>query len=311
LGATNTIIAGFLTYLKGSGLPHRLKYYQHEWAKVREYIEQRERDFSFGVLTADHVQSEVVVVREMYELVKADIESNRPDRFVGTNPQHLRGGAAPSPASLPPLSLPFRNLTEGAAAKQQKWTHDIEAKQSDASAAMHHAQSSAHALFGQARGVKDRLEHKLHDLGRMEKEMEAHGREMAAEQQHGLAARVERAGDDIATLGHQLETTATDAVARQRSGVEDAVARQRSGVEDAVARQRIVVADASSAARDGVVRQREAAEQALARTEEAATGAVTQQRHAAEDAMTAAAQAATDAIDEQRTAAAATIAPRR
>ena len=30
-GAINTVIAGFLTYLKGSGLPGRLQYFQHEW----------------------------------------------------------------------------------------------------------------------------------------------------------------------------------------------------------------------------------------------------------------------------------------
>ncbi|KAL9091585.1 MAG: hypothetical protein Q9159_001323 [Coniocarpon cinnabarinum] len=32
-GAINTVIAGFLTFLKGSGLPNRLKYYRGEWMK--------------------------------------------------------------------------------------------------------------------------------------------------------------------------------------------------------------------------------------------------------------------------------------
>lgn len=41
-GAINTVIAGFLAYLKGSGQPMRYKYYAHEWSKIREYIEQRE-----------------------------------------------------------------------------------------------------------------------------------------------------------------------------------------------------------------------------------------------------------------------------
>ena len=45
-GAINTVIAGILTFLKGSGLPNRFKYYQTEWKRVREFIEQRERDFS-------------------------------------------------------------------------------------------------------------------------------------------------------------------------------------------------------------------------------------------------------------------------
>lgn len=42
-GAINTILASVLTFLKGSGLPNRMKYYHNELTKVREYIEQRER----------------------------------------------------------------------------------------------------------------------------------------------------------------------------------------------------------------------------------------------------------------------------
>lgn len=41
-GAINTVCAGFLTYLKGSGVPQRFKYYASEWKQLREYIEQRE-----------------------------------------------------------------------------------------------------------------------------------------------------------------------------------------------------------------------------------------------------------------------------
>lgn len=65
LGAINTVIAGFFTYLKGSGLPNRLKYFQPKWGKVREYIEQRERDFS-----CEHndisVHDGVDTIRRMY-----------------------------------------------------------------------------------------------------------------------------------------------------------------------------------------------------------------------------------------------------
>ncbi|KAF2095916.1 hypothetical protein NA57DRAFT_43740, partial [Rhizodiscina lignyota] len=75
LGAINIVIAGFLTYLKGSGLPNRLKYFQHEWGKVREYIEQRERDFSCSH-TDISVHEEVNIIRRMYEEVRADIEAN-------------------------------------------------------------------------------------------------------------------------------------------------------------------------------------------------------------------------------------------
>ena len=80
-GAMNTILAGFLTFLKGSGLPNRLKYYENEWTKVREYIEQRERDFATDHSDLDLVQ-ELLFVERMYGDVKRDIEANTPDSYV-------------------------------------------------------------------------------------------------------------------------------------------------------------------------------------------------------------------------------------
>ena len=44
VGAANTVIAGLLSFTKGQGLPNRLLQYQNTLRKVREYIEQRERD---------------------------------------------------------------------------------------------------------------------------------------------------------------------------------------------------------------------------------------------------------------------------
>ncbi|TAQ83942.1 hypothetical protein B7494_g7733 [Chlorociboria aeruginascens] len=80
-GAINTVIAGLLTFLKGSGLPNRLRYYQAEWRKVREFIEQRERDFSRPGCTLDpHVVA--TLVEKLYEETKADLESNTPDRYA-------------------------------------------------------------------------------------------------------------------------------------------------------------------------------------------------------------------------------------
>ncbi|KAL2200459.1 hypothetical protein P885DRAFT_27524 [Corynascus similis CBS 632.67] len=79
-GAINTVIAGFLTYLKGSGYPARFKYCSGEWKKIREYIEHRERDFSLETCTLD-VYEEIDVVREMYETTKRDIEMNNPEAY--------------------------------------------------------------------------------------------------------------------------------------------------------------------------------------------------------------------------------------
>ncbi|KAH8727562.1 hypothetical protein GQ44DRAFT_611085, partial [Phaeosphaeriaceae sp. PMI808] len=74
-GAVNTVIAGLLTYLKGSGLPNRIRYYEHEWKRVREYIEQRERDFSRPDCGLD-VNEIVASIEAMYEQVKTDIQTN-------------------------------------------------------------------------------------------------------------------------------------------------------------------------------------------------------------------------------------------
>lgn len=75
-GALNTIMAGILTYLKGSGLPDRLKHYQNEWRNIREYIEQRERELCLVGCEID-VQEEILIVERMYEGVKREIEATK------------------------------------------------------------------------------------------------------------------------------------------------------------------------------------------------------------------------------------------
>ncbi|KAJ9130820.1 hypothetical protein NKR23_g12018 [Pleurostoma richardsiae] len=79
-GAINTVIAGFLTFLKGSGLPGRLKYFGSEWKKIREYIEQRERDFSRQGCTLN-VHEVVNTIEQMYANTKREIEMNTPDSY--------------------------------------------------------------------------------------------------------------------------------------------------------------------------------------------------------------------------------------
>ncbi|OJJ46151.1 hypothetical protein ASPZODRAFT_66952 [Penicilliopsis zonata CBS 506.65] len=70
-GAINTIVAGVLTYLKGSGLPDTLKERRRQWRDVREYIEFREREFCLRECTLD-VYEEVKVVQRMYDLVRGE-----------------------------------------------------------------------------------------------------------------------------------------------------------------------------------------------------------------------------------------------
>jgi hypothetical protein len=91
-GALNTVIAGILTYLKGSGLPNRIRYYENSWKRVREYIEQRERDFSRQDCSLD-VNEIVSTIEAMYEQVKADIQSNTPDNYISVTDMRARATA--------------------------------------------------------------------------------------------------------------------------------------------------------------------------------------------------------------------------
>jgi len=118
-GAINTVLAGFLTYLKGSGLPHRLKYYANEIVKVREYIEQREREFARGDLDID-LREEVKIIENMYENVKRDIEVNTPESYVSIT----------SNTRAPPPSLGNRSRF-GAPQERQDlddWRYNVDEK---------------------------------------------------------------------------------------------------------------------------------------------------------------------------------------
>jgi hypothetical protein len=95
-GAINTVIAGLLTYLKGSGLPNRIRYYENEWKRVREFIEQRERDFSRPDCRLD-VNEVVSAIEAMYEQVKVDIQTNIPDNYISVSDARARATASTTP----------------------------------------------------------------------------------------------------------------------------------------------------------------------------------------------------------------------
>ena len=95
-GAINTVIAGFLTYLKGSGLPNRHKFYASSWSKVREYMEQREREFERADCLLD-VEEVIKKVEDMYEEVRLDIEANEPEAYTSTGQIKRNQGLTPGP----------------------------------------------------------------------------------------------------------------------------------------------------------------------------------------------------------------------
>ena len=105
-GAINTIIAGILTYLKGSGLPNRYKDQQNRWRKVREYIEQRERDFCLDRCTLK-VKDEIYIIECMYEDARSEKEPSVPNSYGSSkargrkeeNDDLEQGRRAPNPSS--------------------------------------------------------------------------------------------------------------------------------------------------------------------------------------------------------------------
>ncbi|KAH8429808.1 uncharacterized protein LDX57_007479 [Aspergillus melleus] len=111
-GAINTIMAGVLTYLKGSGLPDRLKHYQNEWRNIREYIEQRERELCLDGCALD-IQEEIQIIEHMYEGVKRELEAtksggeNRAAQQPGHRRSFLPGRPYPPPqSSSSPYPMP-------------------------------------------------------------------------------------------------------------------------------------------------------------------------------------------------------------
>ncbi|KAL9007357.1 MAG: hypothetical protein Q9173_007349, partial [Seirophora scorigena] len=102
-GATNTIIAGILTYLKGQGLPNRLRMYRNGLRKCREFIEEKERECEAegwfwedgdgeGGFDVDEV---VDVVVRMYH----DVRQTAEDTYLPT-----QGGNSSSAAAAPLLA---------------------------------------------------------------------------------------------------------------------------------------------------------------------------------------------------------------
>ena len=81
LGSVNTVIAGIQTYLKGQGLPNRLRQYEFGLRKLREYIEDRERDFSHADCTLN-VDHEIADIAAMYKAVRQTAEDNTPDNYL-------------------------------------------------------------------------------------------------------------------------------------------------------------------------------------------------------------------------------------
>lgn len=75
LGSVNTVIAGGMAYLKGQGLPERLVQYTNDLRKVREHLEERERQFMQLDCPLDVYQETRIILR-MYQAARQKAEDS-------------------------------------------------------------------------------------------------------------------------------------------------------------------------------------------------------------------------------------------
>jgi hypothetical protein len=203
-GAINTVIAGILTYLKGSGLPNRIRWYENEWKKVREYIEQRERDFSRPGCRLD-VQEVVKIVEAMYEEVKADIQNNTPEAYVSLS--DLRNRERPNNPQIPRLQSTMHGVqSQGQSTLQElelKYGHKITEFIENLA---HREEEILRKLERELENTKERAMQVGHDAlqsGRdWEKEMEEKGMRVAERE-------VEHARGDLIQRRNEFERSVT------------------------------------------------------------------------------------------------------
>ena len=212
-GAINTVIAGFLTYLKGSCLPNRYEYYKNEVVKVREYIEQRERELSRGDLNLD-LKEEVAIIEEMYQNVKRDIEMNNPDSYISrTKPQEV--------------SQSDRGVSRAATRARRDYDdrmYDVDEKigsvRRGLESRMSEARLGADAMY---RGVRPGLEERL-SQARLGVESRL------AQERLGLDARLSGARQGLDTQYQQTRQGVDSQYQQTRQGLESQYQHTRAGV---------------------------------------------------------------------------------
>ncbi|TVY93883.1 hypothetical protein LAWI1_G000429 [Lachnellula willkommii] len=200
-GAVNTVIAGILTFLKGSGLPNRLKYYQNEWKKIREYIEQRERDFSRPDCELSPY-SVVATVETMYQEVKLDTEANTPERFAGVG--NSRGIAAMKPVGTAGHLDSEAMGSDRLRGLEARFAHRRSAK--DLEAGLGQRVHDVEEGFGSTeKDLEAGIERRVHDveegLRSREKNMEVGVSERIHSGESGLGDRVQ---EIQSSLGHKV-----------------------------------------------------------------------------------------------------------
>lgn len=231
-GAINTVIAGILTFLKGSGMPNRFKYYQTEWKRVREFIEQRERDFSRPGCAIE-VYGVVDMVEKMYDEVKADLEASQPDRFAGNSSRKpgTHGEFAPTYAFNPSVSLPGMGmLNEKSKAIEAGFGSKVKNLASEITHYAHEARDVVKELETKKERAIEGANRELDEYAEKKERLE-----------HTVVDKVKDLTADIDHKAREVEQAARDAEARQRQAVDGAVREARENLARAEAAARSTI----------------------------------------------------------------------
>lgn len=232
-GAINTVIAGILTFLKGSGMPNRFKYYQTEWKRVREFIEQHERNFSRPGCEVE-VHGIVDMVEKMYDEVKADLEASQPDRFAGNSSRKpgVHGEVAPTYAFNPSVSLPGMSmLNEKSKAIEAGFGSKVKNLASEITHYAHEARDVVKELETKKERAIEGASRELNEYAEKKERLE-----------HTVVDKVKDLTTDIDHKAREVEQAVRDAEALQREAVDKAVREARENLARAEAAARNTVA---------------------------------------------------------------------
>ncbi|TPX17933.1 uncharacterized protein E0L32_011996 [Thyridium curvatum] len=223
-GAINTIIAGFLTFLKGSGLPGRLKYFGGEWKKIREFIEQRERDFSRRGCGLD-VHETVALIEAMYANTKRDIEMNTPDSFNSVSNIQVNSPTRIGLGVEPPHKIAGVDVSkiEGIMGKLKSLDGTIGNIKSRIEKKGHDVNEAAHQL----QDDEKRAEEELQRLGKsIEAGIEEHKPRLVREMSHAVDEVTREAREQVTQRAGQVAADARTATERARDEAMAGVARE-------------------------------------------------------------------------------------
>lgn len=202
----------FKVFSRRKSLTSRLSSYQTEWKRVREFIEQRERDFGRPGCDLD-LYGVVAMVEKMYDEVKMDLEASTPDRFAGfssarKNMQQQIEAPVTRPISF---SLP-RAKTEDFSEKFLESGFGSRVK--DLASDIGHKADLARAAV---KDFQDRKEHVSEDASRGVKEYA----DRAERLETSFGEKVKDLASDIGHRAHLARDAAQDLQAREQHEIEE------------------------------------------------------------------------------------------